>query len=160
MRVATAADVARVVDLREAMFRDMGVDCTDESWKAPCRDWFAARIDDPAHRIVVVEEVDDGAGDPRPAGGRVVACVIGSLRDSAPVPGLAGHGDVLVSTVSTDASARGRGHARAALEVVLDWARESGVARAELMTSPDGRALYEALGFRVTTFPAMRMTLA
>jgi len=148
IRLATAADVGRVVDLREGMFRDMGVDCSDDAWKGPCRDWYAARIDDPAHRIVVVEEA-----------GRVVACVIGSLRDSAPVPGLAGHGDVLVSTVSTDPDARGRGHARAALEQVLAWARAAGVARAELMTSPDGRRLYEALGFRVTEFPAMRTPL-
>lgn len=148
VRLATAGDVERVVDLREAMFRDMGVDCSDDTWKGPCREWYAARIDDPAHRIVVVEEA-----------GRVVARAIGSLRESAPVPGLAGDGDVLVSTVSTDAVDRGRGHARAALERVLDWARGAGVARAELMTSPDGRRLYEALGFRVTEFPAMRTPL-
>ncbi|WP_286959742.1 hypothetical protein [Arsenicicoccus sp. UBA7492] len=41
----------------------------------------------------------------------------------------------------------------------VDAARETGVARAELMATADGRQLYERAGFCVAAFPAMRADL-
>lgn len=68
-------------------------------------------------------------------------------------------GDVLVSNVCTLPDARGQGHGSAAFDAVMAWARETGVARAELMATADGRQLYERAGFCVTAFPAMRADL-
>ncbi len=66
-------------------------------------------------------------------------------------PGLAPTGVILL--VATDASARGRGLARAATLGSLDWFRSQGAASVEVGTQfrniPAGR-LYETCGFRLT----------
>ena len=79
-------------------------------------------------------------------------------RDRGGVPGPGG-GDVLISNVCTQPRARRQGHGQAAFTAVLDWARSTGAARAELMATGDGLTLYEAAGFTATRFPAMRASL-
>lgn len=147
-RRAGPADVDALVSLRAQMFEAMGVAGSDPSWLATAREWFAARVDDPAYGIFVVEQ--DGI---------VVACAMGAVRDAAPSPGVPAGRDVLVSNVCTSASHRGRGHGRAAFEAVMAWAASTGVGRAELMATDDGRSLYERAGFTPTAHPALRATL-
>lgn len=148
VRPAAAADVETLVTLRGIMFEAMGVAADDPRWRAAARRWFVERLADPAYRIVVVE-----------VRGGVVACAMGARRDAAPSPGVPDGGDVLVSNVCTLPDARGQGHGSAAFDAVMAWARETGVARAELMATADGRQLYERAGFCVTAFPAMRADL-
>lgn len=134
--------------LRAEMFSAMGVPETDRAWRANARTWFADRLDHPDYCIVVVD-----------LDGTVVACAVGAVRDAAPSPGVPDGRDVLVSNVCTLPAHRGRGHARAAFGAVMDWARRTGVGRAELMATGEGRTMYEAAGFRESTFPAMRASL-
>ncbi len=148
VRPAAPVDVEALVTLRGIMFEAMGVAEDDPRWRAAARRWFVERLADPAYRIVVVE-----------VRGGVVACAMGARRDAAPSPGVPEGGDVLVSNVCTLPSARGQGHGSAAFEAVLTWARETGVPRAELMATAEGRHLYERAGFSTTAFPAMRADL-
>lgn len=130
------------------MFRAMGAAADDGEWRRSAERWFGDRIDDPQVCLVVVE-VD----------GRVVASAVGLRRDTLPSPGNAGGGDIHVNNVCTFPAERGRGYAAAALAEVMRWARASGVGRAELMATADGRSLYEREGFKVHDYPAMRARL-
>lgn len=47
-----------------------------------------------------------------------------------------------------------------AFAAVLDWARSTGVAQAELMATGDGLTMYEAAGFVAARYPAMRASLS
>lgn len=148
VRTAEERDLDTVVELRAEMFRAMGVPDEASEWRRNAREWFADRLDDPRCRIVVVE-VDR----------LVVSCALGTIRDAAPSPSVPRGGDVLVSNVSTAPGARGRGHGRAAFNAVMEWAQVSGVERAELLATVDGRAMYERAGFKETGHPAMRADL-
>ena len=130
------------------MFEAMGLSSTADQWRVAARDWFARRLDDPSYGIFVVEH-----------GNRVVSCAMGAVRDAAPSPSAPDGRDVLISNICTSPEARGRGHGRRAFEAVLEWARATGVARAELMATEAGRRMYERAGFAPTRFPAMRAAL-
>ncbi|WP_210414802.1 GNAT family N-acetyltransferase [Microlunatus elymi] len=148
-RRAVGSDVAALVTLRAEMFKAMGVDDGCEDWRANAHAWFRARIDDPAYGIFVVEH-----------DGRVVACAVGALRDAAPSPGVPSGGDVLISNVCTEPRCRGRGYGRAVFDAVMQWARQTGVGRAELMATEAGRQLYERAGFKITHSATMRTSLS
>lgn len=152
VRRAGPADVTALVELRAAMFAAMSGaaadEVTDTAWREQARAWFAARLDDAAYALVVVE-VD----------GEVVSCAVGAVRDAAPSPAAPQGRDVLVSNVCTAAEHRGRGYGRLAFAAVMDWARETGVGRAELMATADGRAMYEQVGFRPNPHPVLRARL-
>lgn len=148
VRRAMAADVAALVDLRAEMFAAMGVDASEGSWRAAVHDWFEARLDHPDFGIFVVE------GD-----GVVVASAVGAIRDAAPSPTCPTGRDILINNVCTFPSYRGNGHGSAAFEAVLEWARQTGVRRAELMATEDGRGIYEKAGFVVNGSVAMRAEL-
>ena len=89
----------------------------------------------------------------------MVACAMGSIRDAAPSPGIPRGRDVLVSNVCTLPDKRGRGYGTAAFKAVMDWARQTGVGRAELMATEAGMRMYEQEGFAPTQCPALRATL-
>lgn len=148
VRRATAADIGALVGLRAEMFRAMGTP-PDGEWRSHAMTWFGARVDDDRCCFVVVE-VD----------GEVVACAVGLRRDTPPSPGNPRGGDVHVNNVCTLPGERGKGYASAALVEVMRWARGTGVGRAELMATADGRGLYEGAGFTVHEYPAMRARLA
>lgn len=146
-RRATLSDVPALVALRGEMLLAMD-GAVDDGWRESAERWFAARIDDPAVCFAVVEDA-----------GRVVACALGIRRDTPPSPGNPGGGDIHINNVCTLPSERGRGHASAALAEVMRWARGTGIGRAELMATADGRGLYERAGFAVHKYPAMRARL-
>ncbi|HIW28735.1 MAG TPA: GNAT family N-acetyltransferase [Candidatus Luteococcus avicola] len=148
VRRATADDVDVLVELRAEMFRSMGSAGVDGPWQQASRQWFAERLDHADYGIFVVT-----------AAGQVVASAVGSARDCAPSPSVPEGRDVLISTVCTFPEWRGRGHGRRAFDAVLDWARSTGIRRAELMATPDGRPMYEKAGFTLTACPAMRTSL-
>ncbi len=148
VRRADADDVAGLVALRVEMFNAMGIDTSDESWRAAAHQWFDSRLDDSECGIFVVE-----------VNGKVVACAVGAIRDAAPSPSCPRGRDVLISNVCTLPAFRGRGLGSAAFDAVLTWARGTGVERAELMATPDGKRIYEQAGFAVNNSLAMRATL-
>jgi GNAT superfamily N-acetyltransferase len=52
-----------------------------------------------------------------------------------------------ILNVYTDRDYRRRGIARQLLETMIAWCKQEGFARVDLHASPDGRHLYESLGF-------------
>ena len=148
VRRARAGDEAALVELRAEMFRAMEIPVDDDVWRTNAHAWFEQRLAGPDHGIFVVAE-----------DGRVVACAMGMVRDAAPSPTSPGGGDVLISNVCTAPDRRRLGYARAAFEAVLEWAREQGAGRAELMATEAGRPMYECAGFSARTAPLMRARL-
>ena len=60
-----------------------------------------------------------------------------------------------VYNVYTEPAHRRRGLARAIMDAIHTWCREAGVTSVALNASPDGRPLYEALGYHVSPHPMM-----
>jgi len=77
------------------------------------------------------------------------ACVLLSLRVGD---------DVSIQFVATELEHRRRGHASALIRAALADARADGAATATLQASPDGRPVYERLGF--ATVATLRATVA
>jgi GNAT superfamily N-acetyltransferase len=150
VRLARVADVPALVGLRAEMFRAMRtVGVEQDAWRASAANWFAAHVNDPQVCIVIVL-----------SGQRAVSTAMAAIRDSVPSPTAPAGGDVLISNVCTLPDARGQGHGKAAFAAAMDWARATGLARAELLSTIDGRSMYEAAGFTATAYPAMRAPLS
>lgn len=147
VRRATNRDVDALVALRAEMFVAMGAKATHD-WQSAARCWFTERLRHPEYAFFVVED-----------GGEVVAGAVGAIRDAAPSPAVPQGRDVLISNVCALPAHRGRGFGQQAFEAVMEWARGTGVARAELMATGAGRSMYERAGFIETSYPAMRVTL-
>lgn len=148
-RRAEAEDVPAVVQLRAEMFSAMGTPGTeDTTWQGAAADWFTARLQDPSTHIVVIE-----------VGGQIVATAMASIRDAAPSPTAPRGQDVLISNVCTLPAERGLGYGRAAFQAAMTWAATTGVRRAELMATDEGRSMYHAAEFQDVVSTAMRAVL-
>jgi ribosomal protein S18 acetylase RimI-like enzyme len=141
VRRASAADAAALTALRALMLTDMGMLAAggDSRWRDRAGEWFAERLGDRAGFAAFV--IDD------PEAG-VVSCAVGLCERHAPGPanpdGVQGH----VFNMSTDHRFRRLGYARACLEALLAWFQAETKARViTLNATPDGIALYTALGF-------------
>ena len=152
VRLATPADAEVIAHHRASMFRDMG--------SAP-----AAKVEE--LRAATLPRVREMFGDGRyvgwlaaPAGEpeRIIAGVGVHKRRVQPFPRTRDDGTVeitkghqaLVVNVYTEAEFRRRGAARQLMEALMEWASTAGVDALILHAAPDGRPLYESLGFRQT----------
>jgi len=139
-RLAEAADIRQLIELRADMLRSLGQDPGQDSaaWRSAAFDWFGERLLRPECRLLVI-----GA----PAGAQLVACGAAWLIDRVPNPtsphGRRGYID-LMYTVS---AARGRGYGRRIAEDLVAWLSRQAVRRVELHASPDGERLYRWMGF-------------
>ena len=149
IRLATVADAAIIAHHRASMFRDMGSargEQVDQVLSAT-RDvlpgmiergeyvgWLAAPATDPA-RIVSGVGVQRRITQPFP-----LKCADGSVR-------ITQGRQALVVNVFTEAEFRRRGIARQLMLAMMTWASTAGVDAVVLHAAPDGRALYESLGF-------------
>ena len=145
VRLATATDAALLAEHRVGMFRDMGSVQPEfvESLRRASIAYFTAAI--PSGEYV-------GWIASRAAGEAPVAGAGVQLRSLLPRPNAAGDGlllgrEGLVLNVYTDPAWRGRGVARLLMETIVAWARAAGVVRLVLAASPQGRPLYERMGF-------------
>lgn len=152
IRPATVADVAIVAAHRVGMFRDMGsappsafdairlatIDFLQDAIpRGAYRGWLAAPAQDPATIVA-------GAGvQPR----RVLPYPRRRPDGGADV--VAGR-QAIVLNVYTEPAFRRQGIARRLMHQVLAWARDAGIESLVLHAAPDGRALYESLGFKAT----------
>jgi GNAT superfamily N-acetyltransferase len=148
LRLATALDASLLADHRIAMFREMGAlePRLEPSLHAASLAYFAAAI--PAGEYVAW--VAHPADSPTPIAGAGV-----QFRSLLPRPTLAGDGlllgrEGLVLNVYTVATWRRRGVARQLMEKIIGWAAEVGIVRLVLGASPEGRPLYEKIGFAGT----------
>ena len=142
IREATVADASTLVRQRWSMFAELGDGSEAErpALEAAIGRYLAEAMPAGLFRAWLVE------ADGMPVAGGGI-----QLRPLVPRPGYTrGEPEAIVLSVWTDPAHRRRGLARRVLEAILDWCRANGVRRICLHASPDGRALYEQLGFRST----------
>jgi GNAT superfamily N-acetyltransferase len=149
LRIATSADLPVLMNQREKMFRDIGHhdEATLAATMALDTPFFSQGLLDESYRAWLI--VDD-TGAAAAGGGIVLVRHHASPRDPhdrRPV----------VVNVFTEPPHRRRGLARLLMETMITWAKGEGFKLLYLHASPDGRALYEALGFEATN--EMRLQL-
>jgi GNAT superfamily N-acetyltransferase len=149
MRAATTDDAAIIALQRRSMFVDMGHrdEATLDSMSRSFVPWVKTRLADGEY-LAWFAITSDGS----------IAAGLGLwLMDWPPHmvgPG-ARRGNIL--NVYTQPQHRRRGLARMLMQTALEWCRENGIRAVILHASPEGRALYESLGFQPTN--EMRLTL-
>lgn len=142
LRSATVEDAAIVAHHRRQMFHDMGhhdpaqLDVMAERFT----EWVRVRLADGCYRgwfaMTADQQVAAGAGV--------------WLMDWPPhvVSQSAVRANIL--NVYTEPGFRRRGLARMLMQNVLDWCKANAIDAIILHASPDGRPLYEAMGFEAT----------
>jgi len=138
---ATLSDVDTIVEQRRSMFSDMGHrdEAVLDRMSAAFRPWVAAKM-----------ESGDYLGWFATVEGVVAGGVGLWLMDW--LPHLIGTGKPRgnIVNVYTRAEYRRRGIARALVQQALTWCRESGITYVILHASPEGRSIYESMGFHAT----------
>ncbi len=147
LRRATVDDADVLAYHRAEMFRDMGdlPDALYAELEDATRAWIEAAI--PAGEYV--------AWVAEPAGREMIVAGAGlQLRPLMPRPlarrEIIGGRQGLVVNVFTERAWRRRGIAELLMRELMAWARENAVASLVLHASPEGRRLYERLGFEQT----------
>jgi GNAT superfamily N-acetyltransferase len=155
VRLATAGDVSVLARHRAEMFRDMG-QLPEQQYAS----LLAATELDLAAMLAAGEYVSYVAS-PADRPGEIVAGAGIQIRRllPRPLPGATSirlGPEAIVVNVFTEREWRRRGIAERLMQHVIEWARSHGIARLVLHASPDGRPLYERLGFEPTN--EMRFT--
>jgi GNAT superfamily N-acetyltransferase len=145
LRFATAADALVLADHRVSMFREMGAIRSEfeAELRATSSAYFAAAIPHGEY----VAWLASAPGDPTPIAGAGL-----QFRSLLPRPTPSGDGlllgmEGLVLNVYTDKAWRRRGVARHLMQTIIAWAADQGIVRLVLGASPEGRPLYEQIGF-------------
>lgn len=128
-----------MVRLRGVMYRDMGVDLSNDAWKATT----TARLTRDLARRDAIGAVMDRVSEPGLCASGVLQIqeVLGSPRFPK---GIVGH----VGSVAVDTEWRRRGVGEQVLRLLIHEARALGVERLELHATPAGESIYRRLGFR------------
>lgn len=152
VRRATPGDAAIIAHHRVSMFRAMGTipEQAVEPLRAATEAWLPERIASGEY----VGWLLSPAGEPS----RIVAGAGAQRRGVLPFARRRpdGGADVcegrqaIVVNVYTEPGWRRRGLARQLMVAILAWARETGIESLVLHAAPDGRPLYESLGFQPT----------
>jgi GNAT superfamily N-acetyltransferase len=146
---ATLEDAPTIVHHRRAMFSHMGYrdDAALDAMSAAFAPWLAARLASGEY-LAWMARTEEG----RTAGGLGLW-----LMDWPPhmIGAGARRGNIL--NVYTEPEFRRQGIARDLMHTALQWCRCNGIRAVILHASPDGRALYESLGFQATN--EMRIAL-
>jgi GNAT superfamily N-acetyltransferase len=139
---ATIEDAGSIVHHRRAMFADMGHQdaAALDAMSSAFGPWLAARM----------EAGDYLAWMARAADGKIAGGLGLWLMDWPPhmIGAGARRGNIL--NVYTEPEFRRLGVARSLMQTALDWCRANGITAVILHASPDGRALYESIGFQAT----------
>ena len=149
IRCAGTNDADVLVAHRRGMFHDMGYqdDAALDSMSAKFRPWLLARMTAGEYLAWLAIAADGTA-----------AAGAGLWLMDWP-PHMVGRGPRRgnILNVYTLPEFRRRGLARRLMDVVVQWCRGNGVDTVILHASPDGRALYESMGFKETN--EMRISL-
>lgn len=152
IRPATLADLGIVAHHRVSMFRDMGA--LQPGQVGRLLDITRAYLEDAMPRGEYVGWLAGPARSPD----HIVAGAGVQTRRVLPFPRVQAEGEpevahgrqAIVLNVYTEPAFRRQGLARALMHEVLAWARATQLDSLVLHAAPDGRALYEALGFKPT----------
>jgi GNAT superfamily N-acetyltransferase len=149
VRLATVEDIPIILAQRRAMFQDMGtLDLAAlEAMEVRFRPWVQQKMEQGEFFTWLAE--DDR--------GRVVAGAGLWVQEWAPTPHYLEGRRGYVLNVYTHPDYRRRGLARRLMLVIEAWCREHGIPVLTLHASPDGRPLYESLGFGPTNFVIKRL---
>jgi GNAT superfamily N-acetyltransferase len=152
LRPATLEDMDALVRHRICMFTDMGVPLDIEALDQAFRAWLAEMMPAGVYRAWVAEAVVGTAARTSAttvAGGGI------TILPWPPGPHYMGSRLAFVYNVYTEPAHRGRGLARSIMDAIHAWCLEAGITSVALNASPDGRPLYEALGYQVSPNPMM-----
>jgi len=138
VRLASTGDIDTLVAHRRAMFVDMGYgdETALDSMSAKCHAWLLAKMDCGEY-LAWLAVAPDGS----------IAAGSGLwIMDWPPhMIGAGPRGNIL--NVYTAVEFRRRGLARELMQAAMQWCRSNGVDVVVLHASPDGRRLYESIGF-------------
>lgn len=139
VRLAGVADAAIIASHRASMFRDMGEMAPADVpiMERSMTPWFAERLASGEYIGWLVEYQAVVV-----AGGGVLVRDLWATQRSL-VPGRHAH----IGNVYTDPAHRRRGLARLIMETIIDWCAANAIDYVTLSASPQGRPLYEQLGF-------------
>jgi ribosomal protein S18 acetylase RimI-like enzyme len=138
VRRASAEDINTLVAHRRGMFVDMGYqdETALDSMAAKCHDWLLARMKRGEYLAWLATAPE----------GTIVAGAGLWIMDWP--PHMIGHGPRgNILNVYTAREFRRRGMAAELTKTAIEWCRSNGVDVVVLHASPDGRRLYESLGF-------------
>jgi len=142
---ASEADIPELIDLLAVLFsieQDFSPD-TDKQ-----RRGLAALLASPTGHIAIARDTTSRAV------GMATAQLLISTAEGAP--------SAWIEDVVVQEDFRGKGLGRALLDAVLDWARNQGAVRAQLLADLDNApalAFYERVGWRPTRLGARRLIL-
>lgn len=148
IRRASTGDIDTLVAQRRGMFVDMGHrdEAALDSMAAKCRPWLLARMDQGEYLAWLALASD----------GSIVAGAGLWIMDWPPhMIGSGKRGNIL--NVYTAGGFRRRGLAGELMSTAIAWCRANGVDVVVLHASPEGRRLYESMGFTGTN--EMRLQL-
>jgi GNAT superfamily N-acetyltransferase len=138
IRRASTEDINTLVAHRRAMFVDMGYrdETALDSMAAKCHTWLLTRMTREEYLAWLAIAPD----------GSIVAGTGLWLMDWPPhMIGAGPRGNIL--NVYTEVEFRRRGLAGELMKAAMQWCRSNGVDVVVLHASPDGRRLYESMGF-------------
>jgi ribosomal protein S18 acetylase RimI-like enzyme len=148
IRRASSDDIDTLVAHRRAMFVDMGYqdEAALDGMATRCHDWLLPRMNREEYLAWLAIAPDRS----------IVAGAGLWLMDWIPhMVGSGRRGNIL--NVYTDVTYRRRGLAGELMKTAMRWCRSNGVDVVVLHASPDGRRLYESMGFAATN--EMRINL-
>ena len=154
VRKATVADIEALAGHRAAMFRDMGDLAPDR--EAALAGATATYLRDALPRGEYLAWVAESAGEPE-----IIAGAGAQLRPILPRPGstereLELGPEAIILNVYVQRKWRRQGIAEALMRELLDDLAGRGIRRIVLHASPDGRRLYERMGFEATNEMRLR----
>jgi GNAT superfamily N-acetyltransferase len=148
IRRASSDDIETLVAHRRAMFVDMGYrdEAALNAMAARCHPWLLAKMSRGEYLAWLATAPD----------GSIAAGAGLWLMDWIPhMVGSGSRGNIL--NVYTEVAFRRRGLAGELMKAAVDWCRSNGVDVVVLHASPDGRGLYEAMGFAGTNEMRLRL---
>jgi len=150
IRSATLDDLEPLVALRVALFEAMGQRGPLLDAAVPAiRSYIRRHLPTGAFRVWVAQR-----------GVPVVAAIGLVIHSVPPSPANPVGKEAYIMNLFTRPEVRRRGIARRLMAHVLDVVRSEGILKARLYATPDGRPLYESIGFAVADDePEMQLTL-
>ncbi len=161
VRRAVPGDAEEVLRLRQVMIDSMARSSPATDWHADALPVLRAKLADPDGPFAAF--VVDRPGRPERGGpsarGGLSALVAGTIEYRIGGVHDPRGTDGYVFSVATDPDARRRGHARACMEVLLEWFRERGAHRIRLTATSQAEPLYASLGFTRRPDPLLELRL-
>lgn len=137
-RPATKKELPRIVELKVAMFRDVGASnlLSEDAFNIIVEDYRKRYDRDEAIHFVAVCD------------STIIAMAGAFLKSDLPYRYFQTPFYGFIGDVYTESTYRRQGLAHRLSEMAVDWLKSREVAMIKLLTSAEGRSLYEKLGFK------------